>query len=78
MDKQLGPTVEHRNYSQYPVTTHNGKEYEKGKYIHVKLNHSDVLQKLRQHCISTVLQFLKKNLEPTHTHTHTHTQGLST
>ena len=31
MDKQQGLTV--GNYIQYPVTNHNGKEYEKN-YIH--------------------------------------------
>ena len=29
IDKQQGPTVQHRNYVQYLVITYNGKEYEK-------------------------------------------------
>ena len=32
IDKQQGPTVQHRNYVQYLVITYNGKEYEK-EYI---------------------------------------------
>ena len=42
MDRQQGPTVEHRNYIQYPEINHNGKEYEKecvctymAEYIHI-------------------------------------------
>ena len=31
--KQQGPTVQHREYIQYFVINHNGKEYEK-EYIH--------------------------------------------
>ena len=27
VDKQYGPTVQHKNYIQYPVINHNGKEY---------------------------------------------------
>ena len=27
MHKQQGPTVQHRNYIQYPIINHNGKEY---------------------------------------------------
>ena len=35
IDKQCGPTVQHReNYIQYLIINHNGKEYEKG-YIYV-------------------------------------------
>ena len=29
MDKQQGPTVEHRDYIQYPLINHDGKEHEK-------------------------------------------------
>ena len=29
MDKQEGPIMQCRNYIQYPVIHHNGKEYEK-------------------------------------------------
>ena len=42
------------NYIQYPVTNHNGKEYEKKMYVW--LNHFAVYQKLTQHCKSTILQ----------------------
>ena len=45
MNKQQGPTIQHRNYTQYPMTNHNGKENGK-QYIHVKLNHYAVQQKL--------------------------------
>ena len=45
MNKQQCPTVQHRNYTQYPMTNHNGKENGK-QYIHVKLNHYAVQQKL--------------------------------
>ena len=44
------------NYIQYPVISHNGKEYE----THVELNHFALQQKLTQHCKSTILQFFKK------------------
>ena len=33
MDKQQGPTVEHRNYIQYPVINHNGKDFKKSVYM---------------------------------------------
>ena len=33
MDKQQGPTVERRNYIQYPVINHSGKEHEKNAFI---------------------------------------------
>ena len=33
MDKQQGAAVQHMNYIQYPVISHNGKEYEK-EYMH--------------------------------------------
>ena len=29
MDKQQGPSVQHRNYIQYLVISHDGEEYEK-------------------------------------------------
>ena len=29
MDKQQGPTIQHGNYTQYPMINRNGKEYEK-------------------------------------------------
>ena len=29
MDKKQGPIIQHREYIQYPVISHNGKEYEK-------------------------------------------------
>ena len=29
MDRQQGPIVQHKNYIQYPVINHNGKEYGK-------------------------------------------------
>ena len=32
MDRQ-GPTVEHRNYIQYPVINHNGKDFKKSVYM---------------------------------------------
>ena len=48
-DKQKGPTVQHREYIQYPEIKHNGKEY-----ICI-LNHFAVQQKLTQHCKSTIL-----------------------
>ena len=48
-----------RNYIQYPVINHNGKEWKK-EYIYVYLNHFAVQQKITQHCKPTVLQFLKK------------------
>ena len=44
-----------RNYIQYPVLNHNGKEYEK-EYIFVYLNHFAILQQLTQHCKPTILQ----------------------
>ena len=34
MDKKQGPTVQHRDYIQYPMINHNGKEYEK-EYIYM-------------------------------------------
>ena len=40
------------NYVQYPVINHSRKEYK-------KLNHFAVLQKLTQHCKSTILQLKK-------------------
>ena len=33
MDKQPGPTVPHRNYIQYSLINHNGKEYKKNVWI---------------------------------------------
>ena len=33
MDKQQGPTEQHRELYQYPMINHNGKEYK--KYIYV-------------------------------------------
>ena len=35
MDKQQGPTVQHRElqYIQHPVINQNGKEYEKNVYM---------------------------------------------
>ena len=33
MDKQQGPSVQHRELFQYPVINHTGKEYEK-EYIY--------------------------------------------
>ena len=33
MDKQQGPMI--GNYIQYPVISHNGKEYEKRIYIYI-------------------------------------------
>ena len=39
-----------RNYIQYPVLNHNGKDYEKD------LNSFAVQQKLTQHCQSTIFQ----------------------
>ena len=44
MDKQQGPTVQHRELYSHPVINHNGKEYE--EYIYVLLNHFAVQQKL--------------------------------
>ena len=32
MDNQQGPTVQHREYIQYPVVNHNGKEYKRRMY----------------------------------------------
>ena len=34
IDKQQGPTVEHRELFQYPVINHNEKEHEK-EYIYI-------------------------------------------
>ena len=34
MDKQQGPTVQHRELYQYPVINHNRKQYEK-EYIEI-------------------------------------------
>ena len=48
-----------RNCIQHPVVNHNGKEYEK-EYIYIYKTHFAVLQKLTQHCKSTVLQYNKK------------------
>ena len=71
-DKRQGPTLQHRNYSQYPAINHNGKEYEKEyvtekklffifsyKYVseYEKLNHFAVHEKLTQHCTLIILQF---------------------
>ena len=33
MDKQQGPTVQHRGCIQHPMIKHNGKEYEKNVCI---------------------------------------------
>ena len=53
------------NYIQYPVTNHNGKEYEQEYiythtyiyiYMYVKLSHFSVQRKLTQQCKSAILQ----------------------
>ena len=58
MSKQQGP-IGTGNYIQYPVISHNGKEYEKEYiyyiYIYHLYNHLAVQQKLTQ-CNSTILQ----------------------
>ena len=46
-----------RNYIQYPVINHSGKEYEK-EYIYVQLNQFAIQQKLIQHCKSIIYIFL--------------------
>ena len=44
MDKQQGPTVLHRHYSQYPVVNNNGKEHEKEyTYIHTYIDITESL-----------------------------------
>ena len=35
------PTVQHRNYIQYPVINHNEKEYEK-EYTHIYITHTHI------------------------------------
>ena len=50
-----------RNYIQYPVINHNGKEYEKEyiyiySVVYISLNHVAVQKKLTQHYKSTILQ----------------------
>ena len=37
MDKQQGRTAEERDYTQYPVINHNGKEYKKNVCVCVCL-----------------------------------------
>ena len=49
IDKQQGPTVLHRNYGQYHIINHNGKEYEKEYicvYIYIYIYHFAIQQKL--------------------------------
>ena len=43
-----------RASTQYPVSNHNGKEYEKRIYIDSEPNQVVVQQKLIQHCKSTI------------------------
>ena len=52
MEKQ-DPTVSTENYVQHPVTSHDGKEYEK-EYIYIYF--FAIQQKLTQHCKSTTVQ----------------------
>ena len=62
MDKHQGPTVQHRNYTHYPMINHNG-----GEYIYmcvcvcvcvcVCMSYFVVQQKLTQHCKSTTIKF---------------------
>ena len=57
MDKQQAATELSGNYIQYPVISHNGKEYEK-EYIYIiyiPMNHLAIQQKLTP-CNSTILQ----------------------
>ena len=58
-DKQQSPTVQYRNYIQYLIIKHNGKEYEK-EYTYRYNNHFAVYQQLTQCCKSTILQIQKK------------------
>ena len=66
IDKQQGPTVQHRElYSLSCEKNYNGKEYEKVYicvyiYIHLYNNHFAVHLKLTQHFKLTILQFKKK------------------
>ena len=49
------------NYTQYSMTNHNGKEYEKNIYIYICINESFCCTELTQHCKSTIVKmFLKK------------------
>ena len=48
-----------RNYIQYPVINHSGKEYFLKMSLCVELSHFAVQQRLAQHCKSTLLQFKK-------------------
>ena len=71
MDKNNVLLYSTGNYAQYPVISHNGKEYEKECeyiyiYIYIYRNHFSIEQKLTQHFKSTILQqnkFLKKEEE---------------
>ena len=48
------------SYSQYPVVSHNRKEYEK-EYVYMYI-HLSVHQKLIQYCKSTIFQLKKKDM----------------
>ena len=60
MDKQQVQLYSTGNYIQYPVTNHNGKEYER-KYICIICirGYCAVQKTLTQHCKLTILQKLK-------------------
>ena len=58
MDKQQGPTVEHREV----YSTSCNKSWWKGTWRYIKLNHFAVCRKLTQYCEATILQFLKNEI----------------
>ena len=63
MDKQQGPTVEHRELYSTTCDKPQWKRILKRLciYVCVKLHHFAVLQKLTQHCKSTIPQLKKKD-----------------
>ena len=56
-EKQQGPPIEHRNYSQYLVRTYNGKESDKYICIYMYACNNHIVVHLTPHCKSTMLQF---------------------